>query len=209
MAVHLVIFELPYILVSVCKHFCALAVHFAVLKLAFELAAVWPRHHSSSLHIIVSEFSFIHAACICEIIPAMTVEFSVLKLAFVVASLELEPALSCLLALMELSDVLDAIEIPALSADAMLLVVYPLSLVHIAVHVDENSKPICFPIFPRSLVNITVYMGHPSTSVVETILRLSFINIPIRKLNCAETFPNVHIRGTPLAFVLFHYRLTG
>jgi len=168
-SVILVVLELTDVSVSVYKLLDTSSLHLSVLELTVVSGLVWPDHDTSAVHGIVSELTLIDLSAFGEVVFSMTMEFSIDEVTLIVRSLELESSRSSLLAINEVSGVLDLTLVPDLSTDSVLFVIDPLTIVHGAVLVDEASTAVGFAIFPLTLVDVSIGMSNSSLAVEELV----------------------------------------
>ena len=106
--------EIPIINIIVSVVSNTFAMHFSLLKLALVPAEVGPFHDTSTLELIFYELADIDFAAVWEVILSMAVKLALEKIAFVSWALKFEFAFASFLALVEISFVFNAVEIPEL-----------------------------------------------------------------------------------------------
>ena len=117
-------------------------------------------------------------------------ELAVNEVALIESAVKHEMAPASLLAVDEIADELDLVEVPGLGALPMLLVVIPLALIHAAIHVDKQSVSLSLSVLPFSLIDVAVSVRHPSFSVEAAMLGLSMIGRAVGEYNDANTLPD-------------------
>ena len=95
-------------------------------------------------------------------------ELAVDKLAFVDIAIELELAMTSLLAIDKITCILDLVILPLLGALAMIHVVKPLAIVHRTILVNEHSISACLSFLPLAVINVAIFMRNPSLPMEQT-----------------------------------------
>jgi len=152
------------------------AVHFSVFELTVVARLIWPNHYTVSMHIIVAEISLINFTRISKIIFSFSVEFSIYKIAIIIASIKFKSSSSSFFTFRKLSCIPYLSFVPSFSSHAMLLIIFPLPLIHRAFYINKYSMSICFSILPVTLVNITIGMCHSTLSIKNFIFSDSLVN---------------------------------
>jgi len=116
--------------IAACPDLSTSSFHLSAFEFAFIDGLVGPCHLAFALHIIVLKRALVESAGVSEVVLSEAMELTIDEIALVIASFELEPALTSLLALYKVAGKLDFVVVPGLSAEAMLLIILPLSLVH-------------------------------------------------------------------------------
>ena len=189
LAIGLVVLPLALVDVSIWVITNSLPTHFALFELPLVLALVRPDHDALSFHLVVLELPGVDLAGVSEVVLAVALELSIHEVAFVLTTLELELSLSCLLALLEVTLVLDGTEVPLLSALAVLEVLVPVAVVEAALVVAEYALSVGLALLPVSPVNIAIGMGHHSPSIKLSILSLTLVPGSVGEDDGAEPSP--------------------
>lgn len=116
--------------ITACPDLGTSSFHLSIFKFSVVYGLVRPSHLAFALHVVVLELAFVEAAGVGEVVLSEAMELTIDEISFVIASFELEPALSGLLAFDEVAGKLDFVVVPRLGAEAVLLIVLPLALVH-------------------------------------------------------------------------------
>ena len=157
------------------------SMHLAVSELALILAEVRPLHYSLALKLIFNKLAYIYFSTVCKVILSIAMELALDKIAFISGSLEFEFSLACLLTLLEVSLISDAIKVPELETSPVLHVVSPLSGVQASIIIAESALAMSLAILPLALIHIAVGMRHPAHAMEKTVLGLSLVLRFIRK----------------------------
>ena len=102
-------------------------------------------------------------------------ELTIQKVALVEATVKNKVTSTSLLPVHEITDELDLVIVPRLSALSMLLVILPFAFVHASVHIDEYTVAFSFSVLPLSLIDVTVCVSHAALAIEQAVLRLSMI----------------------------------
>jgi hypothetical protein len=178
-----------YITISLSELLDTLAFHATILEVALISSHIRPHHHSSSMHVILRELTFVDFSRVSEIIFTSTMEFSIDKVSLVVGSIKLKTSFTSLLAVHEVASVDDLAFVPHFFAVAVLPVLVPLAIVEGAILIDEDALAVSLAIEPLSLVNISVGMSHTALAIQHLFLGESLIFGPILELDDAKAFP--------------------
>ena len=202
-AVLLVILELTLDPITIWIGSSTFSVSLSVSEITLVVSSIGPGHLTFSVHVVLNEFSFVDLSWLREVVLSLSVEFAVNELSLINVTIKLEFTFTSLLAINEVTSVNDLVVVPLFSTLSMILVIFPLTLIHWSLLVDEDTMAGGFSILPLTLVNITVWVSHSSLSVEETLLGLSLIFGTIWELNCSETGPLLLLLldGSPLTRV--------
>jgi len=131
------------------------------------------------------------------------VELTVNEIALVNISIELKFSFTSLLAIHEVTGILDLIVLPLLGTLAVVHVIEPLTVIHRSVLVNEHALSACLAFFPLTMVDVTIFVRNTSFTVEETLICHALVNCSIRELDHTEAFPGrLVLISLPLALVL-------
>jgi len=123
--------------------------------------------------------ALIKLAALGEVILTFSMELAVLELSFIGAFAEFESSLSSFAPVDKFSSISDSVVVPKFDSFAVLLVLFPATLVQAPSSVEENAVALGFAVFPHALVNVAVCMGHAAHAIVLSVFGLSLVEAPI------------------------------
>lgn len=130
-------------------------------------------------------------------------ELSINEVTFIYVAIKFELAMACLLAIYEVTSVLNLIILPLFCTFSVIHIVKPFTVVHGPVLINKNTIATSFALFPLTMVNITVLVRDSSLSVEETLVSHTLIHRAVWELDETKTFPSgLVLIGLPLTLVL-------
>lgn len=184
-----VVLPLADVLVATDENLGAFTFHLPVLEVALVPGLIGPDHYTFTFHVIVVELTLIKFTRVRKVVLAAAMELTVQEVSFIKTTLELEFSLARLFSKYERANEADFAEIPRFGALAVLPIVLPLTIIHVATGVDEDALTIGLVIFPLALEDVTVGMGHAALSIEHTVFRLSIVARAVRELYDADVSP--------------------
>jgi hypothetical protein len=164
--IHLVILECANISISISEYLGALSFDQAILELSFVSSLVWPHHNSKTVNAIFGKVSFVNLSGVGKVILTFTLKLSFYEVTLVIAAIEVESTLSCLLAIDEVTSIALGTHVPSLGTLTTLLVIEPLAFIERrALGIHENTVSVGFAVFPLTLIDVAVGMGHSTLTV--------------------------------------------
>jgi len=133
-----------------------LAVGLAVFEFAVVVGAVGPGHLASAVHVVLLESTLVDFAGLGKVVLTFSVELAVNEIAFINVTVKFKFTFACLLSIDEVSSVNDLVVVPLLSSFSVILIIFPLTLIHRSLLIDKNTFSGGFTVFPLTLVNITI-----------------------------------------------------
>jgi hypothetical protein len=140
----------------------------------FVAAAISPRKYSTSVHLVVIPKSVILTA-VAPSIHSLAVDVVIDKLTSVGASVSpMELSVTMLLSILIISLVTRVVR-PNFFTLTMLLIFKPVPFIFGTIGVVINTKTVGFIVFPETVVNIAVSVDEATPSVCFVVLPISFI----------------------------------
>lgn len=198
----LIVDELARVLISIVISLDAFAFSLAVLEHAFISGTIGPRHFANTVHVVITEFSFVNLPSFGEGINALTLKLSFNKVSFIAVALKSKLSLTRLLAIEKISLILDLAVVENFDTLAVMFVAHPLAIIHGALLIDIGSHSIGFALFPLPVVDTAICMNDMSLSLRHSLFGNAKVLGAISVFDISKTLPGtLELIGSPLAHV--------
>jgi len=173
--VHVIIFPLASIDITIFEMFHAMTFHFSVLIFALVFGSIGPKHQSTSMNLILKEITLINFTSFVKIIFSFSMELSVNEISFIKISVKFEFACASFKSIDKVTLVDNFVVIPLFGTFTVICVFEPFTFVHGPFGIYENTLAASHAVFPLALIYIAITVGHSSDSIKLTIFRHSLI----------------------------------
>ena len=166
------------------------ALELCIMEAAIVDGAVTPLHLSLAIDLVLLELAnVLFTLVLSEHVGAVTVELALGKLTFISDAIHAEFTEAGLLAVSELAIIEATVEVECLAALTVILVVFPLAVIHGALAVHEHAVSVSLAVLVVSMINITIRVGHVTATMEQAVLGLTTIHRVVAELDGAEALP--------------------
>lgn len=177
--------------VSVRVPLLAHSVHHAILELSNISTLIGPRHLAHAAWLILFELTLVYFAGVREVVLSGSVEHTIKELSLIRAAFASESAHAGLFAVDEVAFVFDLIVVPVFGSFAVLLVLFPLTLVEAALCIAKSSLTMSHSVLPLALIDVAVCVRHAAISIELSVYCLTLVHSTVWILNGSNARPSL------------------